>query len=248
MRLATDEAERAWFARAWWGYHAIRTVRAALVEGRIKEVMDLVEPMDTSHLDRALAGGRGVVLAGAHLGPYPVGRQIFSRLGCGALLLQSHPGLEAPGIKTLTLSREEDRKKSLAACFLHLRRSGVVMIAADGRWGQHFQPYPFLNGSCEMSHGTAQLARMAKAPTLWFFILWDIPSRRIRVIFEDSGLDPERGAENWNDAWIETYLRRLEEIMVQTPENLTFAGGFWNSGQNSGLRYSDSTSTMQGQR
>ena len=106
LRLATDEAERAWFARAWWGYHAIRTVRAALVEGRIKEVMDLVEPMDTSHLDRALAGGRGVVLAGAHLGPYPVGRQIFSRLGCGALLLQSHPGLEAPGIKTLTLSRE----------------------------------------------------------------------------------------------------------------------------------------------
>jgi hypothetical protein len=53
---------------------------------------------------------------------------------------------------------------------------------------------------------------------------------KIRVIIEDSGLDPGQATENWEDAWMFAYLQRLTEIMVHQPENLGFVGGFWNPG------------------
>jgi len=192
--------------------------------------MSLLIPPDTSHLDLALAKGRGVLLIGAHLGPYAVNWHLLDRLNCDILNLASVRGPLGLGIKTIDVSREEERKRSLAACLLHLRRNGVVMIAADARWGSHFKPYPFLNHSMSMSVGTAHLARMAVVPTLWFFTLWDSQRKKIQVIIEDSGLDSGQAMEDWEDVWVSAYLQRLAEIMLHQPENLGFAGGFWNPG------------------
>lgn len=229
LNLSAEE-EPTWFARAWWGVQAGRVVQGILRRGRIEEVMSLVIPPDTSCLDLALAKGRGVLLIGAHLGPYAVNWHLLDRLDCEVLNLASARGPLGLGIKTIDVSGEEERKRSLAACLLHLRRNGVVMIAADDRWGSRFKPYPFLSCSMSMSLGAAHLARMAVVPTLWFFSLWDAQRKRIQVIIEDSGLDSGQAVENWEDVWVSAYLQRLAEIILHQPENLGFAGGFWNPG------------------
>ena len=192
--------------------------------------MNLLLPLDTSHLDLALAKGRGVLLIGAHLGPYDLNWHLLDRLNCEILNLASNGGPPGLGLKIMDVSREEKRKMSLAACLLHLRRNGAVMIAADDRWGSHFKPYQLLHQPMNMSIGAARLAKTAMVPTLWFFTLWDWPRRKIRVTIQDSGLAPGQAAENWEDEWMFEYLQRLAEIMVHQPENLGFDGGFWNPG------------------
>jgi lauroyl/myristoyl acyltransferase len=228
LNLSADE-ERSWFSRAWWGFHARNLVWNAIQQNRVEEVMNLVEPPDVSQLEHAFAQGRGAVLAGAHLGPVGINWHLLDRLDRHIYFLGSVHEPKGLRIKYLMVSVEAERKRSLAACLLHLRRNRAVMIPADGRWGSCFRPYSFLNHSVAVSIGTARLAKMAMAPTLWFFTLWDVQQKRIRVIIEDAGLDPGRAEEDWEIVWISAYLRRLAEIMVHEPENLGFAGGFWNA-------------------
>jgi hypothetical protein len=219
------------------GQNACTQLRDFICQGRIDEVMALLSPLDTSVLEEALEKGRGAILAYALLGPYLVNRFILGRLNRDIIdlealqgtVLEAHLGPPIERIKTLDVSKEEVEKRTLATCLVHLRRNGVVVVAADGRWGHGFRQYSFLNHAITLSPGTAQLARMARAPTLWLFTLWGTERKRKKVIIEKPGLDPVLATENWEDIWIDAYLRRSAEVMAHQPENLGFVGGLWNA-------------------
>lgn len=230
LRLSA-EAERPWFARALWGFYACRLVVNVLIQGRTDEVMERVVPPDTRPLDRALEKGRGALLATAHVGPHGITRPLFRRLNYDLLILATYGRHPDPKIRTLRVSQDLERKKSLVECLMHLRRNGAVLIAADGEQGHSVKTYPLLNHSVTVRRGTPQLAALSKAPTLWYFTYWDPLSRNIRVALEDSGLDPEQTPGDWEDAWISAYLGRVADFMTRRPESLGFHYGFWDAGQ-----------------
>jgi lauroyl/myristoyl acyltransferase len=225
------EAERPWFTRALWGFYACRLVTNVLFQGRTEEALERVVPPDTGPLDRSLEKGRGALLATAHVGPSGITRALFRRMNYNLLLLATYNRAPDPKVRTLRVSQDLERKKSLIECLLHLRRNGVVMIAADGEWGQSVKTYPLLNHSVTVRRGAAQLAALSKAPTIWYFTYWDLMNRKIRATLEDSGLDPEHAQGDWDDAWISAYLRRLSDFMTRRPESLGFDYGFWDAGQ-----------------
>ena len=221
------EAIRPWFARAWWGSVASRLVLERLCRGRVEEVLELLLPVDTGPLDRALEKGRGALLGCSHLGPSGVDRMLLSRMKYDLLCLVAGRFPLQLDLKSIDVSREEERKKSLTACLLHLRRNGVVMAAADGRFGSAMRPYLLLNHSVGLQTGLANLCRMASAPTLWYSALWEPQGGGIRFQFEESGLDPEPNPETWEEAWLSAYAKWIGNIMTTRPESLRFQGGLW---------------------
>jgi lauroyl/myristoyl acyltransferase len=225
------EAERAWFTRALWGFYACRLVMNVLYQGRIDEVLERVLPPDMGPLDRALEKGRGALLATAHVGPNSVTRALFRRLNYNLLVLASYNRSPDPKVRAFRVSQDLERRKSLIECLLHLRRHGVVLIAADGEWGQSVKTYPLLNHSVTVRRGTAHLAALSKAPTIWYFTYWDPLNRKIRATLEDSGLDPGQVQGDWEDTWISAFLKKLADFMTRRPESLGFNWGFWDAGQ-----------------
>ncbi|MGH7894134.1 MAG: lysophospholipid acyltransferase family protein [Candidatus Binatia bacterium] len=97
--------------------------------------------------------------------------------------------------------------RDLAGC---LRANGIVCIAADGRVGRRFVPYPFLGIAEAFPTGVVTLARTSGAKLFPTFCLPGT-GRTVRVVIEPAialpaELDREQGIRNV----ISRYVERLE--------------------------------------
>jgi lauroyl/myristoyl acyltransferase len=199
---------------------------------------DLAPIEGVEHLERALAGGRGVVVwvsnhwAGMsilkrtlHARGYPLHKvhaeyHLGGFAGGGATWVQRriigpffdrHEATIVSSIVTIvpgSLSFTRDLDR-------RLRANGVVCAAADGRLGWRFVPLPLLGVAEAFPTGVVSLARATGAPLLPTFGL----SGRIRriVIEPPVAVSPTGNRDDADRAAIAAYVERLERRMRRHP-------------------------------
>jgi hypothetical protein len=221
------DSEDDWYRKAWWGYYASMVVRKHLRKGRADEVLELVEPIDWRPLDSALESGNGAILATAHMG--------LSRVSVACAeqseypVVRIHAGSSADTQQhgaILAVTTPQERKTSLIRSMSHLRRGGILICAPDGRYGDNYFLTRFLNQEIRIYYGLGELAKLARAPTLWFKAGWT-NNDRIRVSLEP--LEPlcEAGSDDWTRHWYSAYLDKLALQMRENPADLGLRKGLW---------------------
>lgn len=218
--------------RAAWSWAASSALQKRLLGGRAAEVTALLEPVDTKPVDTLRAGGRGVIIAGVHLGVPFAARFAIA----GAL-----PGLRAfvsdrtdwfPGEEMGTRDARE-RRASLASAAATLRGGGIVYAAVDGRQTSALTSVVVCGRPIDLGRGVAALARVSRASALPAVALWT-PDGRIVVRFGPplpGAPFPESGAKDaedrWERRWLEEWARWYETIVISEPDNIRFDGGLW---------------------
>lgn len=226
LELEGGALER-WSRRAWWGRDASHALRLRLDDpARSAEAEALVQPVDWSPLERALAAGRGVLLVAAHVGPSQAAAQCVARRCPNALFLfwNPHPGVAADA---RLLASTESRRWALAEAALRLRDGGVVFWTADeGRALRPLEVEAF-GRPVRLSRAGAALARATGATTLPIAAIWE--GSRIRLVLGDRFEPMSDAPAEWDRQWLSAYARFVESVVEGRPENLRLGVGFWQA-------------------
>lgn len=216
---------RRWLRRAWWGKEAGLAVDDCLTGMRAPEVWRRLLPVDWTPIDRVSGDGRGLILAGAHLGPPGVAARLVGERLPETLFLVDRLWADAPERSLRTVEHAEPRAWSLAEAHLHLRRGGIVYLAADGCGGEQRVPRSFLGRSIRLGTGAAVLARMSGARSLPITALWE--GTRIRIECGAPIAPSATDAVAWQGEWIDAFLAWLAGKFAGPAENLRLSGGLW---------------------
>ncbi len=192
------------------------------------EVLSRFEVEGESHLDEALAKGRGVVLVGSHLGAHVSAQHWLYRRGVPLRLLvqrprhvsnalharfdldEIHPQSEFFLRRKMTPAESVER---LLRARSALRDGLAVYLSGDILWpGPNCRKGRLLGVDRTFLAVWADLAAHARAPVVFLFAKHG-PGGRYALTF-DAPRTIEPGAE---DAAVASYLRRLEAEIIANP-------------------------------
>ena len=217
------ESERQWYQRAWWGLFAGELIRAKLHHPKYRvQVFDLMDEPDWSEFAAVRAEGRGIILAGAHLGPPKTAMNYLMSQRLPLIIwtdMNSFPEWWKNGFE-VTYVDPARNPASLAKTAFHLRNNGVLFGAPDTPSGRNtvkldgFAPWHF-------SLGLPTLAKKLALPVFRFTALWH--ENRIRISYERVATPPDRLTDDaWNRQWLDYFSGPLDRIAQASPENLRF--------------------------
>lgn len=153
--------------------------------GRPREFLDTVAYDGIEHARAAADRGRGVILAGTHLGGWEVATAVP-----GAVL----PVPTSVVVADNWLSRAVEHARATAglqvmypeaAAFRGVRRlragEAVLVLGDNGDWARRTHRVRFLDGEADMAAGVVAMARLAGSPIVPFAVL-PLGPRRWRVV------------------------------------------------------------------
>jgi KDO2-lipid IV(A) lauroyltransferase len=179
--LAMDEAAPAArrLANRSFGAYAMLVVdllRLARLSGRRLSQRVTVEGWE--HLDRALAGGRGVVLAGAHLGSWDRAAALLAARGHRVIVLVDRVGPIALDAAVQAVRRQHgltpvaaDGRVALRQAEAALRRNGVVLLLIDRPLFGQGQAVELCGRMTRLPAGAAVLVRRTGAVLLHGYLV-----------------------------------------------------------------------------
>ena len=198
------------------------------------ELLGRFDVRGSEHLDAALAGGRGVVLVGSHLGAHVAAHHWLDRRGVPVRLL-----VQRPKHVSRDLQRRFDRDEAHAQSTFFLRRSMTpaesverllrarsalrdglaVYLSGDVLWpGPNCRRGRLMGIDRTFLGIWAELAAQARAPVVFLFASHQ-PGGRYGLTF-DAPLAVEPGGE---DQAVARHLRRLEaEIMAHPADAVAY--------------------------
>lgn len=213
-----------WYRTAWWGYYAARILYRYVISGKIEEVSSIVATPDLTPIHQALAAGRGVILLGNHLGPYPAIDTLSTKFPeLNIVTLTSNKARQGPG--KLHVTTPEEQKMSLVKSLLHLRKGGIVKIATDGRVvGDSKLFFRFMGKRVRMANGAGELAVLSGAETLWCSATWAAVDQ-LRLRLAPMPLPTGVSKEETIVKLYRRYLYNMERQMRLSPQDIGFRSG-----------------------
>lgn len=199
------------------------------------EVVDFIDGLEDASLalNAELSKGKGVILAGAHIGALFAAPAAMSGASIKASWVASTPNFDGPGkfddefgeiISTTTTSTAGLGKRIISA----LKQGRVVSIAIDGAGGNNYPQFQLFDRKICLSDFAPRLA--FKYGTTCFFSNLEWHDGRIKVRLErlpQSLKNEEEGP--FIARWVKAYLNHVEAVFRTNPENLRLSGGFWSS-------------------
>jgi lauroyl/myristoyl acyltransferase len=192
--------------------------------GRPDEFLRTVEVEHPEHPRGALARGRGLILAGIHLGGWEVATGVpRAILSAPSTVVVADDWLAwaiehmrtAAGLQVLYRTAPAVRAARI------LQAGEVLVLLGDNGWGDAPRRFPvrFLDGWAELPSGMVTLARLGQTPIVGFTVLPSAP-RRWRVIL-DPPVDPPapRGGEAAERAVLQQLADRWSERIATHPEH-----------------------------
>lgn len=212
-------ARRTLCQRAWWGAKAAEVIEARL-RRHPADVLGGVAGADLGPVERALALKKGVLLAGAHLGPDRVAATVVRDRFPEALFLLNEPWRGPGSARLLRVDDDADRGGALVEARRHLRAGGLVYLAPDGISGPLDVRVPLGGGHVPMGQGAPALARLAAVPAFPIVAAW--VGGRIQILVGDV-LAPAPAED-----WLAEYVRQLDRWSSELPpENLRLYGSIY---------------------
>ena len=189
-----SEAERERVARDFFRVRSCEAVDVMRLAGRGRALARLVEIRGLEHVEAALAGGKGAILASAHFGSYHACFSLIGMRGLPITIIGRWPSKE--DLNRSPLERFFFRYFSQKPVERHLHRPtiqpragqlGVAVQAAtvlrqNELLGTHLDPpvpavdrgrtmpMEFLNGQAQLSPGAITIAQLMGAPLLMTFL------------------------------------------------------------------------------
>lgn len=181
------------------------------------------------HLDRAVARGRGVVVASAHLGHWERAGMALARLGypIKALAVRHRdPAVErffderrrGHGLGIIHLGG------SMRECYRHLGAGGMLGVNADRLYGEGGVPVKFLERTVLFPQGPARIAARCGSPVVTAFMTMEAGERlHLRIGEELSGHDAT--------GITEAFAGRLERLVREYPTQWFLFQRYWEAPQ-----------------
>ena len=197
--------------------------------GRPKEFLDTVVYQDWHFVDAAAGQGRGLILAGTHLGGWevataipgskvPVPTNVIVADNCIAWAIEH--ARAAVGLKVMY------RNVAALRSVRCLQAGEAVLLLGDNsEFAGHTHRVRFLDSEIEMAAGVAALARLAGSPIISFTVL-PLGRRRWRAAMDppieppspESGKAGEQAVlQELADRWSETIRANPEHWVMSAP-------------------------------
>jgi tetratricopeptide (TPR) repeat protein len=226
---AADRSE--WERRARWGVLADRLIldwlecRADSLQeltGRIEGVEHI---RDT--LSELLANGRGVLVAGAHIGPMFAALLAVEMTGLPMRCLASAASLPSVSYFERLISTSDQTERSIVRA-IHRALSGnnVVIVALDGVVNPSSERVVLEGQAITYTSLAARLAYHFGTPTIFGAPYWANGKIRFAAQRLPAAAEGEPEAE-FRLKWQETYLEQIRAFFARGPENLRLSGGLW---------------------
>ena len=192
-------------------------------------------------LSRALAGGRGCLLLGSHLGSFEVVRALGlarERIDIKVLMDEENAPLMRAFFREVNPAVADDvlqigRVDTMLRVQECLDGGGIVGIMGDRLTSQRQAVYcDFLSATAPFPTGTMRLAHAARAPVVMFFGLYRGGNRyhvHLERLADRVELSPDR-REQAIQQWTQRYADRLAHYSRQAPDNWFNFYDFWQSG------------------
>jgi lauroyl/myristoyl acyltransferase len=165
--------------------------------GRPEEFLANVEVVGREHATAAVNRGRGVVVAGIHLGGWEVASAVPAEVFPVPLTVLVADDWLAWAIEHVRKDaglKIAYRSGSALGLVRVLQRGEALLLLGDDAWGgaSHRRTVRFCDGRADLAAGVASLARLTGSPIVTFSVLPTAP-RRWRVVV-DPPLDPPAGS------------------------------------------------------
>jgi len=179
------------------------------------------------HVERALAAGRGVVLASAHVGIPGLPSAWLIRRGIRVLTLR-RPHLEAIagtihgrnllfGAEAMFVNWEAAPAAPLKRALDVVRDKGVASYLLDGIHGRRGAPVTLFGRQAELRTGFAEVARLAGAPIIPAFAV-EQDDRLLLTYHEPHRVDDAAGVQRF----VRIFAQLYESIIRAHPHNLNW--------------------------
>ncbi|QSN64798.1 tetratricopeptide repeat protein [Caballeronia sp. M1242] len=232
LRREADPATReAWERAARWG-HLVDHLLLEWLECRdhlIEEAMTLLDDLDETERRFAplLAGGKGVVVATAHVGPMYAGLMVLELLGIPSRWVASMPGVATAHYASALISTADQTEAQVARqCFRALQSGFAVCIAVDGAPNPAAPRVPFAGQEITYSSFAARAAHRLGSPSVFYAPRWR-NGKIVQTLEMLPAAEPGEDVERYALRWQEAYLGHLREHLAGAPEDLRLSGGLW---------------------
>jgi KDO2-lipid IV(A) lauroyltransferase len=192
--------------------------------GRPAELRATTDFEGLEHIETALAHGRGLILAGIHLGGWEVATavpEVAVPVPTTAIVADdwlawaiAHTRV-AVGLRVMYRSEPAIRAARLLA------RGEAVLVLGDDGWGDEPRGYEirFLDGVAELPAGIVSLARLAGSPIVSFYVLPRGPRRWV-VSIDEPVLPPERAEGKEGERRVlQALADRWSDVIRRNPEH-----------------------------
>lgn len=227
--MSIDRAS--WERRARWG-HGIDHLLLDWLECReesVEEAMQLLGELDTGERFFAplLAGGRGVVLATAHVGPMYAGLMALELLGIPSRWLATAPNIAQSGYSAALISTADQTEAQVAkACMRAINAGYVLCLAIDGAANPAAPRTTFEGQEVTYSGFASHLAHRLGVPSVFYAPRWE-NGRMAYTLAMLPAAKPGEDVQVYAQRWQNAYFERLREHLASDPENLRLSGGIW---------------------
>jgi KDO2-lipid IV(A) lauroyltransferase len=186
-----------------------------------------IETKGLENLDKALAQGKGVVLASAHLGNWEMGGMTLARLGYpvhGIALKHKDERINriferrrgAHGLRIIPFNG------NFRSCFRVLKDNGVLGLVSDRLFGERGMPVEFLKRRVNFPTGIFRFSRATGAPVVpAFFINKGFDRYALEV---EPALPPAEERE-----FIQSFARLLEKKIRDYPTQWFIFQRYWEA-------------------
>jgi KDO2-lipid IV(A) lauroyltransferase len=203
--------------------------------GRPDEFRATVDIEGEEHIGPALANGKGIILAGIHLGGWEVATalpQVVVPVPTTAIVADDWLAWAIEHTRHMAGLRVMYRTESTVRAARLLQNGEALLVLGDDGWGDEPRSYSvrFLDARARLPAGIVTLARLCGSPIVCFYVLPRGPRRWVAIIdppvappAREEGSDGERRvlqklADRWSemirahpDHWAAPYLIRWEE-------------------------------------
>lgn len=203
--------------------------------GRPDELRATVDIEGEEHIGAALAAGRGMILAGIHLGGWEVATalpQVVVPVPTTAIVADDWLAWAIEHTRHTAGLRVMYRTEPAIRAARLLRNGEALLVLGDDGWGDEPRSYGvrFLDGIARLPAGIVTLARLCGSPIVCFYILPRGPRRWVAIIdppaappAREEGAEGEERvlqalADRWSDMirahpdhWAAPYVIRWEE-------------------------------------
>jgi KDO2-lipid IV(A) lauroyltransferase len=155
--------------------------------GRPGELRATTDFVGLEHVSEALDAGRGVVLAGIHLGGWEVATalaQVAVPVPTTALVADDWLAWSIQHMRVTSGLRVMYRTEPTIRAARLLQAGEAVLVLGDDAWGAEPRSYEvsFLDTTCRLPAGIVALARICGSPIVSFYVLPRAPRRWVVTI------------------------------------------------------------------